>query len=151
MKLINSDLIDQMLIEAAGTKRLRTNFNLHDSPEDAVQRYLIASRKDSYFRPHRHPLQAETALILRGTFDFIVFDEIGNITERHTLSPTASMIGFEIDANQWHCWLPLSDDGCFFEVKPGPYNPATAAEFAPWAPEEDSSEVADFVARLRDQ
>jgi cupin fold WbuC family metalloprotein len=150
MKLINSALIDQMLIEASTSDRLRTNFNLHESPQDAIQRYLIASKRDSYFRPHRHPLCAEVALVLRGTFDFIVFDEDGTITERHTLSPQSSLMGFEIDANRWHCWLPISEDGCFFEVKPGPYDPATAAEFAPWAPEEGHSEAADFVARLRD-
>ena len=151
MKIINSGLIDEMLKTAAHTERLRTNFNLHESPEDAVQRYLIACRKDSYFRPHRHPLCAEVAVVLRGRFDFIVFDDAGTLTERHPLQPASGMTGFEIEANTWHCWLPLSDDGCFFEVKPGPYDPATAAEFAPWAPAEGSPEAAEFAARLRAQ
>lgn len=151
MKLINSKLIDEMLVTATGTERRRTNFNLHESAEDAVQRYLIACRKDSYFRPHRHPLYAEVAVVLRGKFDFIVFDEAGALKERHTLCPESNLLGFEINANQWHCWLPLSDEGCFFEVKPGPYDPATAAEFAPWAPEEGTPEAVEFAARLRAQ
>jgi cupin fold WbuC family metalloprotein len=149
MKLINSNLIGQTLEKASASERLRSNFNLHDSPDDPIQRYLIASRKESYFRPHRHPLYAEVAIGLHGTFDIIVFDDVGNITERHRLGPHTDMMGFEMDANKWHCWLPLSDEGCFFEVKPGPYDPATAAEFAPWAPEEGTPDAKDFVARLR--
>src|SRR5690606_28054002 len=118
-------------------------------PEDTVQRYLIATTRNSYFRPHRHPLCAEVAIVLRGTFDIIIFDDQGYETERHTLGPHTGMMGFEMEANAWHCWLPLSEEGCFFEVKPGPYDPATAAEFAPWAPAEGTPEALDFIARLR--
>ena len=149
MKLINKELIDQTVEKAAASARLRTNFNLHESPNDSVQRYLIATKKDSYFRPHRHPLNAEVAIVLRGRFDIIVFDDSGNITERHTLGPDTGMTGFEMESNKWHCWLPLSEEGCFFEVKPGPYDPATAAEFAPWAPEEGTPESLLFIAALR--
>ena len=149
MKLINKELIDQTLRKAAASDRLRTNFNLHDSPDDSVQRYLIATTKDSYFRPHRHPMNAEVAIVLRGRFDIIVFDDGGQVTERHTLAPATDMTGFEMAENTWHCWLPLSDEGCFFEVKPGPYDPATAAEFALWAPEEGTPAAETFVAELR--
>jgi cupin fold WbuC family metalloprotein len=149
VKLINRELIDQTLEKAAASERRRTNFNLHNSPDDSVQRYLIATTRDSYFRPHRHPLCAEVAIVLRGTFEIILFDDTGNITERHTLGPHTGMVGFEMEANAWHCWLPLSEEGCFFEVKPGPYDPATAAGFAPWAPEEGTPEAAAFVAVLR--
>lgn len=149
MKLINRELIDQTLEKAAASERRRTNFNLHESPHDSVQRYLIATTRDSYFRPHRHPLYAEVAIVLRGTFDIIVFDDHGQETGRHTLGPHTGMMGFEMEANAWHCWLPRSDEGCFFEVKPGPYDPATAAEFAPWAPEEGTPEAIGFVAGLR--
>ena len=150
MKLLNKELIDQTLKKAASSDRLRTNFNLHDSPDDSVQRYLIATTKQSYFRPHRHPLNAEVAIVLRGEFDIIVFDDAGMVTERHTLGPATDMTGFEMAANTWHCWLPLSDEGCFFEVKPGPYDPATAAEFALWAPEEGTPAAKTFVDELRD-
>ena len=151
MKLINNELIDQTLIKAASSDRKRTNSNLHDSPNDSIQRYLIATTRDSYFRPHRHPLCAETAIVLRGVFDIVVFDDQGRITERHTLSPHNGSMGFEMEANVWHCWLPRSDEGCFFEVKPGPYDPATAAEFAPWAPAEGTPEAVAFANGLHNR
>jgi cupin fold WbuC family metalloprotein len=89
--------------------------------------------------------------LFRGQFEFILFDEEGAITEHHTVGPHTGKNGFEIEANRWHCWVPLSDEGVFFEVKPGPYDPATAAEFAPWAPAEGSAETKDYVAGLMKQ
>ena len=36
-----------------------------------------------------------------------------------------------------------------FEVKDGPYDPATAKELPIWAPNEGSDEAEDFNARMR--
>lgn len=132
------------MARAAGSDRKRTNHNFHESAEDPVQRYCIAATKESYFRPHRR----EVAIVFRGRFVFIVFDDDGKVIECHTVGPITGKNGFEIEANRWHCWLPLSDEGVFFEVKQGPYNPATTAEFAPWAPEEGTPEANAYVHRL---
>jgi len=149
MKWIDNHLVSEMMARAAGSDRKRTNHNLHETGEDPIQRYCIAATKTSYFRPHRHPNNWEVAMVLRGKFEFLVFDDDGNIIERHTVGPDTGKNGFEIEANRWHCWLPLSEEGLFFEVKPGPYDPATAAEFASWAPEEGSTEARIFVEQLR--
>ena len=37
-----------------------------------------------------------------------------------------------------------------FEVKPGPYRPATDKDFAPWAPPEYSLEAPAFLAGIED-
>ncbi len=150
MKWIDNPLIAEMMERARTSDRKRTNHNLHETSEDPVQRYCIAATKESYFRPHRHPQNWEVALILRGKFGFLIFDDNGEIIEHHTVGPHTGKSGFEIAENRWHCWLPLDDEGLFFEVKTGPYNPETAAEFAPWAPEEKTAEATAFVQQLRE-
>ena len=149
MKWIDHHLVTEMMERAAASPRKRTNHNLHESADDPVQRYCIAATRESYFRPHRHPSNWEVALVFLGRFDLIMFDDGGTIAERHTVGPDTGKVGFEIEANRWHCWLPLTDEGAFFEIKQGPYDPATAAEFAPWAPEEGTVEALLFVDKLR--
>jgi cupin fold WbuC family metalloprotein len=151
MKLIDNHVVSEMMDRALSSDRKRTNFNLHESAEDTIQRYCIAATKESYFRPHRHPGNWELAIVIRGRFEFVVFDEDGTVAETHTVGSHTGKNGFEIEANRWHCWIPLTDEGVFFEVKPGPYDPATAAEFAPWAPEEGSTEAETFVQKLKEQ
>ena len=150
MKLIDNTLVIEMMARAAASDRKRTNHNFHESADDVAQRYCIAATKDSYFRPHRHPTNWELAIVFRGEFEVIVFDDEGNVEERHLVGPNTATAGFEIEANRWHGWLPLEEQGVFFEVKQGPYDPATAAEFAPWAPEDGTPEAAAFVQTLKE-
>jgi len=149
MKLITADLIDDLVAKAGQSPRRRTNYNVHGSGEDPVQRYFIAAKQDTYFRPHRHPAKWEFALVVRGGFDVLVFDDEGRVTERQAVGPEAGVLAFEIPANTWHTWLPTAEDSAFVEVKQGPYDPASAAEFARWAPEEGAPEVGAFIERLR--
>ncbi len=148
MKLIDNQLVTGMMERAISSDRKRTNHNLHASGEDAIQRYCIAATKDSYFRPHRHPDNWELAIVFHGKFEFVIFDENGNLTESHTVGPDTGKNGFEIEANRWHSWIPLNDECIFFEVKPGPYDPDISAEFAPWAPEEHTPEAKQYVKEL---
>lgn len=150
MKWIDTHMVSDMMARSAESNRKRTNYNLHESAEDPIQRYCIAATRDSYFRPHRHPHNWELAIVFRGQFQFVVFDTDGRMTESHTVGAHTEKNGFEIEANRWHCWIPLTDEGVFFEVKPGPYDPATAAEFAPWAPEEGTDEARRYVQQLKE-
>jgi hypothetical protein len=42
----------------------------------------------------------------------------------------------------------MADGSVFFETKQGPYD-ARSSEFAAWSPEEDTPNVSEFLARLR--
>jgi hypothetical protein len=42
-----------------------------------------------------------------------------------------------------------TDGAAFLEVKQGPYDPATASEFATWAPAEGDAGAAAFLEWLR--
>jgi cupin fold WbuC family metalloprotein len=115
-----------------------------------VQKLLVAATTQSYFRPHRHTDKSEFALVLRGQFVVFNFDDQGNITGRQRIGEGSGVNGLELAPNTWHCWLALSDDAVFFETKQGPYDPATASEFAPWAPAENTPEAATYLAMLRE-
>jgi cupin fold WbuC family metalloprotein len=149
MKLINQELIDGLIERATAVSRRRSNFNFHPVPEDPVQRLLVAAKLDTYFRPHRHEIRWECAVVLQGAFDVFIFDDAGVITGKIRLGRSRDALGFEIEAGVWHGWLPVEDDGVFFEVKQGPYDPAHGTTFAPWAPPEGDAAVPAFLSRLR--
>ena len=149
MKLITTDLIDDLKTQAGSSPRRRMNRNVHTQLNDPVQRLFVAARRDSYFRPHRHPDKWEFALVISGAFELLVFDDAGRLTARQTLGPGTGTIGIELESNTWHTWLALTDDAVFFETKQGPFDPQTTSEFAPWSPAEGSPHVRDFFDRLK--
>ena len=150
MKLIPTALLDELAVKAAASPRLRAHHNIHASPADAVQRFIVVAQRGSYVRPHRHLTKGELAMVLRGRFELVIFDDAGTVTARDTLGENAPNMAFELPLATWHTLLPLTDGAAFLEVKEGPYDPATAAEFAPWAPAEGSSSIADFQRWVSD-
>ncbi|MGD8378089.1 MAG: WbuC family cupin fold metalloprotein [Gammaproteobacteria bacterium] len=148
-KLVRADDLDGLQACGSASERHRTNFNLHEQPDDPVQRLFIAADSESYFRPHRHPTRWEFIIGVRGAFDLLLFDDVGTVTERHRLGPGQAVTAMEIPENTWHTLVPCAGGMVFFETKEGPYDPQRIAEFAPWAPAENSPGVAAFVGRLR--
>jgi cupin fold WbuC family metalloprotein len=149
MKLFSQELLDELTTKAAASPRLRANHNIHASGADRVQRFFVAARRDSYFRPHRHAARSEMALVLRGQFVILTFDAHGVVTGRYEVGSASGQIGFETPQGTWHTVLAMTDDATFLEIKEGPYDPATASEFAPWAPAEGHDSVPAFLQRLR--
>ncbi len=150
MKVISSEFIDELIARAAAQDRRRTNHNVHESPSDPIQRMFVAAMRDSYFRPHRHAAKWEFAVVIRGRFDVILLDDTGCVARRISVGPAAEAVGFEIPPDTFHSWIPAADGSVFVEVKQGPYDARTAAEFAAWAPAEGTSDVERYVERLRD-
>lgn len=149
MKLFSQDILDDLTAKAAASPRQRAHFNIHAAPTDPVQRFFIATQKDTYFRPHRHTTKSELAWVLRGYFDVLTFDEAGAVTGRFRVGSETANLGFETPRNTWHTLLAGADGAAFLEIKEGPYDPATAAEFAPWAPAEGHDSVPAFQQWLR--
>ena len=145
MKLISQSLLDELAAAAAASPRGRAHYNLHGSAADVVQRYLVVANRGSYFRPHRHGTRAELALVVRGALDLIVFDESRRVTARHAFGTGAGNIAYENGPGIWHTVVVNADATAFLEVKQGPYDPASASEFAGWAPAEGEAGVARFL------
>src|SRR5215471_11371490 len=149
MKLLPTTLLDELAAKAAASPRLRTNHNVHESPDDPVQRYFIVATRNSYFRPHRHPTKSETALVLRGRLDVVTFDASGAIVARYAMGDGAPYFGYETPPATWHTLVVHSASAVFFEVKEGPYDPATIVESASWAPADGDANAHAYFESLR--
>jgi cupin fold WbuC family metalloprotein len=149
MKLISQALLDGLAARADASPRGRAHHPIHAGDADPVQRFFVAANRGSYFRPHRHLARSELTLVLRGAFGVLVFDDGGGVTARYEVGGDSGQLGYEIPPATWHTLLAQVDGSTFLEVKQGPYNPATAAEYAPWAPAEEHSSVPGFLAWAR--
>jgi cupin fold WbuC family metalloprotein len=151
MKVIDQQLLDDLSGQAAENPRLRKNFNLHPSDDFCCHRLLNAIEPGSYIRPHRHldPKKDETFVIVRGQLGVIVFDDHGNVTGKVLLAPNGNTIATDVPHGAFHTAVSLEEGTIFFEAKAGPYRPFTDQEKAPWAPAEETPEVAPYLARLR--
>ena len=149
MKLFTNDLLDELAAKAAASPRGRTHLNLHASANDPVQRFFVVVDRQSYVRPHRHLSKTELALVVRGQFDVITFDDGGRVSARYLVGEGAQVFGFETPRATWHTLVARVDGSAFVEVKEGPYDPATASEFAPWAPAEGDATTVQFMQWLR--
>jgi cupin fold WbuC family metalloprotein len=149
MKTLSTTLLDELAAKAAGSPRRRAHLNLHASPADPVQRFFVAAEPDTYFRPHRHLTKSELALVLRGRFEILTFDDTGCLTGRRSVGEGTAEFGYETPRGTWHTLLSCTPGAIFLEVKEGPYDPATAAEFATWAPAEGDASVPRVLEWLR--
>jgi cupin fold WbuC family metalloprotein len=155
VKLISGSLFDTVAAQAEASPRLRMNYNFHSGPADNPHRFLNVLLRDTYIRPHRHldPPKSEAFIVLEGIAEVILFDEHGSVTARHRLgaeSPEGRLWGIDIPPGVWHTVLARTARAVCFEVKPGPWVPATDKEFATWAPAEADSKAAAYREALLD-
>ena len=152
MKLITRKLIDETIVQAKRSPRLRMNYNFHESLNDPINRLLNAMEPGTYLRPHRHlnPDKHEIFLLLRGKVALFLFDDEGNITEQTIIDPEAGIYGGEIPCDVWHTLLVLASGSVVYEVKQGPFAPLSAENMAPWSPvAEDTEGVQLFLEKLK--
>jgi len=149
LKLVPRALLDELAARAAASPRARAHHNIHASPADPVQRFLVVAQGDSYFRPHRHATRSELALLVRGGVDVLLFDEHGRVLARHAVGEQSGSLAYETAQGVWHTVVPWSAGCAFLEIKEGPYDPATAVQFAEWAPAEGDRTVPGFRTWLR--
>jgi cupin fold WbuC family metalloprotein len=160
IQFIDSSLVAETLVRAQSSPRRRMNHNLHSGPGDNPHRFLNVFLQYSYVVPHRHagPPKSETFLVLDGVAALFRFDGAGVVTGRWLLSPQApddseysleyGGFGIDVAPGVWHTITALTPTAVCFEVKPGPWNPASDKEFAPWAPREDDPGAAAYLQRL---
>lgn len=150
MKIITNEVLDHLSLEAAGSERLRKNLNMHDDYTDVCQRLFNAMEPGTYIRPHRHtePPKPECFMAVRGRMALIVFDDNGDITQIIPFGTDCDTLAIDLPAGLWHSIVVLEPGSVFFESKPGPYEPVSDKDFAPWAPEENSPDVGDYLSML---
>jgi cupin fold WbuC family metalloprotein len=149
MKLFTAGLLDELTAKATASPRARSHHNIHSDASELVQRFFVVANQATYIRPHRHLSKSELALVIRGRFDVVTFDEGGVVTARYAVGEDTQTIGFETPRGTWHTLISQIDGAAFLEVKEGPYDPASAVEFADWAPPEGDASVPTFLQWLR--
>jgi len=149
MRVFPRSLIDELAAQAAASPRARAHYNIHGSSSDIVQRFFVVANRSSYFRPHRHAARSELALVVRGRFTVLLFDDQGQVTGRYEIGEGTPAIAYETAQATWHTLLAAQDGAGFLEIKEGPYDPATAAELASWAPPEGHESVPAFLEWAR--
>lgn len=149
VQLIDAPLIEATLGRARSSPRLRTNHNFHPDLESNPHRFLNAWIRGTYAAPHRHlkTPKPESFVVLSGEVVVFLFDDAGTVTSRHILG-REGLLGIDLAPGIWHTLAPLTETAVCFEVKPGPYDPASDKEFAPWAPLEGDPGTADYLAAL---
>jgi cupin fold WbuC family metalloprotein len=137
IQIISGNLLDELTVRARASSRQRTNHNFHQTFEENPNRFLNVMVCGTYVTPHRHttPPKSESFVVLRGQLLFITFDDKGGFQSVTRLSPDENP-GIDIAAGIWHSIIVESETAICFEVKPGPYAPASDKDFAPWAPRE---------------
>ncbi|GAB6057726.1 WbuC family cupin fold metalloprotein [Desulfonatronum parangueonense] len=152
---VDARLLRQKATDAARNPRLREIHILHAGDEDPMHRMLNALQPGTYARPHRHlhPPKSEGFVILQGSAGVVVFDQTpdGIREERVLLDRERGDFAVDVRAGVWHTILALAPDTVIYEVKPGPYAPATDKDFAPWAPPADSVDAAKYLRELEER
>lgn len=154
MKIFSAEYLDDLVDQAKSSPRQRQHRNIHQSYTDSCQRLFNAIEPNSYIRPHRHASDPKNELLLavRGVMALVTFDEHGAVAgalrfgfdkNGHDLAA-----GAEVPANTWHTVIALEPGCVLFEVKAGPFDPSQPKDLAFWAPEEHSTEVQAYLARL---
>jgi len=148
VQVFGRELFASLIEKALASPRLRTNYNFHGAMEENPHRFLNVMARGTYVTPHRHldPPKAESFVALSGEVAFFIFDDAGNVIERHDLGGDA--VGIDVAPGMWHSLAVLSDAAVCYEVKPGPYTQTNDKDFAPWAPREGDPRSAEYLAGL---
>lgn len=150
IQLLTGELFADLESRAAASPRRRMNHNFHSGPADNPHRMLNALLRGTYVRPHRHvtPAKSEAFLPLTGRVGIVCFNDEGDVTATYDLNAEGPVRGIDLAPGIWHTVLALSKSSVCYEVKPGPWEPASDKDFAAWAPEEGDPATAAFVLRM---
>ena len=106
--------------------------------------------EDSYMHPHLHPGQEkiEKMYLIKGSFDLILFNEVGHITQKIILEE-GKLDFIEVPAFTWHTYVMLSDEVIIYETMEGIYDIDTWKKMASWAPKENSLDASKYLEMLK--
>jgi cupin fold WbuC family metalloprotein len=114
---------------------------------------LIVHERGAYVRPHKHTGKTESAHIIEGLVDVVMFDDSGRIESVIRMGDYASgrIFYYRMAIPVFHTLIIRSDVLVFHETTNGPFDRGDAV-FAPWAPEDsDVNFVNTFMADLDDK
>ena len=154
MQVFKAEMLNELVDQAKVSSRLRQHKNIHTSYQEPCQRLFNAIEIGSYIRPHKHASDPrdEMLVAVRGLMALLSFDDQGVVVDvvrfgSEAFGPELA-VGVELSANTWHTVVALVPGCVLLEVKAGPFDQSQPKDLAPWAPEEGSSLVPDYLMRL---
>lgn len=96
MKIIDSNLLNEVSAQAKASPRLRMNYNFHQSLEDKCHRMLNAVEPGTDIPIHRHPDKDESFVILRGKVRSTTYNDDGSVIDSVVLSQEDGIYGVDI-------------------------------------------------------
>ncbi|MEB3335557.1 MAG: WbuC family cupin fold metalloprotein [Cyanobacteriota bacterium] len=152
---LDQELFDAVAAQARHSPRLRRNHNLHAEPE-LVQRFLNVMQPGTYVRPHRHlrPTAGEgfeCFVVLQGAMGLLLLDPEGGVIRQLRLEAGGPLRGVELQEGLFHTLVALAPDTVMFEIKQGPYRPASDKDFLQAFPAEGTPEAVTQERIWRDR
>ena len=139
-QLFNQSFLDELLVKAAESPRLRQYYDLRTSAADTSQRMLNALQPGTEVPIHRHEDTTETVVCLCGKLEEIIYEEVVEYVSeqtsgttdviqkrsfrevsRHLLCPKEGLYGIQIPVGVWHT-IQVLEPSVIFEAKDGAYN-----------------------------
>lgn len=77
--MIDRNLLDGLLQQAAENPRKRMNYDMRTSPEDGSQRMLNAILPGSVVPIHRHPISSENMILISGKLEVVMYEEVTDL------------------------------------------------------------------------
>ena len=121
--LLTKRVLEDLAEQARSSLRLRMNYNLHESPNDSVQRMLNAIEPASVIPIARHQDVNETLILLQGKLKVRIFNDKGAVIEECVLDASGENFGYHIPKGVWHSVESLESGTVMFETREGPYVP----------------------------
>ena len=137
--VIDERLLDELLVKASESPRLRQNYDLRTSEGDTSQRMMNALQPGTEVPIHRHEDTTETVVCLKGRLEEIIYEEVVEYVHertsgteevmqkrgfkevsRHLLCPAEGRYGIQIPKGAWHT-IRVLEPSVIFEAKDGAY------------------------------
>lgn len=147
---VGRQYIEELKRRAGQNQRKRIRLCAHPDVEDQLHEMLIVHTGDTYVRPHKHLTKTESLHVIEGTFDLVVFDDDGGITDVVSMGDysSGSPFFYRTRKHEFHSLIITSEYLVFHETANGPFRPEDTV-FPPWAPEAaDGPAEKECVARL---
>ena len=121
--LLKDEILDELTKAAKISARLRMNYNIHVSFNDAVQRMFNALEPGTEIPIARHKTCSETLILLRGKLRINIYNDNKDVIESYILDNDIGNIGYHIEKDRWHKVESLESGTVVFETREGPYVP----------------------------
>lgn len=141
--------LEQLWFEAKRAPRKRLHLNVHLTYEENPQILYNCLTQGSYMRPHRHRQDGrrEFFVCLTGETLLVTFTDAGAVNGVFSMATggPSKVSSVLVEPSIWHTLVCVSERSLLLEVKPGPFQPNLAKEFAAWSPEEGDPHGMTFL------